>query len=171
MSIRGTSQEKYGITVTEMKNKRRISRKQRKEIAEFDSQVRNSISRIRAVSYSLENKALRQQFESIGSTAGDILDLVHDKPVLLNSVQLNLVKYLETLRQLSVKYQKLADLPQKNKDVAELLKKSEKAITEIQRFLEGVQTRLMSDDLMDLDIQLSVLENELEMDKLQDYFP
>ena len=151
--------------------KKRPGRKQKKAMKAFDAQVRNSISRIRAAGYSLDEKAMRQQYEKICSTAGDIVEEVHNKPDVLNSVQATIPKYLDTILLLSHKYKKLRALPEKNEDVSTLLFKCEQAVTEVLVFLEGVQTRLMSDELLDLDIQLSVLESELEIDKLQeDYF-
>lgn len=155
-----------GGTLKGSVNMRRMDRKSKKRITLFERTLRKKIGEIRALSLKIEKTQLRETCEEIYNKALSISMLARENPELIAEMEEQTGKYLEALRELLSKYMLLIRSASTSGESKELLEKIEKTLPDISTVFSKFEKKYNTSNIIDTDIQLSILKTELELDGL-----
>ncbi|MBD3306869.1 hypothetical protein GF339_10610 [candidate division KSB3 bacterium] len=124
------------------------------------------LAQIRALREEIPNRHMRQKITSICRIAEKIFDTVKKNPEDVRSAQQFSAYYLETTLKIISRYRELSEHKAYSAEVQTALTKVEKMIDDVQGMFERQLSRLLRDDVLDLDTELTVLEETIELDTL-----
>ena len=141
--------------------------KQRKELLQnVLKDGERKISQIRSLRKEIQQPQMRQKIRNLAEVGSNILETVKKKPEHVRSAQQFSEYYLGTTITIISKYIDLTEHRAHSSDVQMSLAKAERMIDDIQRAFEKQLSALLRDDVLDLDTELSVLEETIELENL-----
>lgn len=128
------------------------------ELAEIMDEARGRISDIEQQKIRLGKNETTDQLTRIIALAEDVLTILETKPKQLRQARKFMNVYLDGARDVTVGYARMHD---KTKD-AELHENFREVLTTIESSFHKQREKLLSNDLLDLDIQIEVLKKQME---------
>lgn len=113
------------------------------------------------------NSVVQQQLRSICDSADRIFDILAEKPQNVKVIRQFFSYYLETTSKIVDKYVELKTQNLQDPNLNEIMAKTEANIGMIAQLFEKKLVQLVSDDALDLDVELDLLEQMLRTEGLK----
>ena len=133
----------------------------------FKKTLREGRERVRELegySRSLWPGPVREELERIRETAVKILDEIERDPADVKTARLFLSYYFTATIKVVKKYLELADRDAKSPEAAAALEKVENSLGVIRGAFDKQYTRLLENNVLDLDAEIEVLKKTIQMD-------
>lgn len=124
------------------------------------------LSQIRSLRKEIKKPQMRQKIQNLADVGRNILEAVKKNPEQVRSAQQFSEYYLGTTITILSKYIELSEHRAHSADVEMSLAKAERMLDDIYRAFEKQLSALLRDDMLDLDTELSVLEETIELENL-----
>ena len=124
------------------------------------------VAELKALSPRLSDGSVRARFDAIVAAAGSILEDLRKNPKDIRAARQFLTYYLETTIKIVTRYADLAEKKLDSADIQESLRKVEAMLDMIRAAFEKQHARLLEDDVMDLDAEMSLLQQTIQMEGL-----
>ena len=128
------------------------------EVADMLAEAETKISAIESAAKSIRNPELNRRLRSIVGKTREVLKVIEDDPRDLRRARKFLTVYLDGARSVTEGYAKTHTL-QSNE---ELETNFRNVLTTIEDTIEEQKTKLLENDVLDLDVQIEVLETQLK---------
>lgn len=153
-----SSKEKKGIEKKSSPVRRLVQKEKREESSD--------LSHLKTLTTQIISTEMRKQLERIIILSEKMIE--EEKNDSRDSSQLISFynNYLPSTVTIVAKYIELSRKTNKSDAVHEALQKCEKSLTTIEQAFEKQLTNLLDNDILDLDVEVSVLEQSLQMDGL-----
>lgn len=129
-------------------------------------QGKGKLDKVRRVTAQIKEQEAKQGFREIVRTSENILALIRTRPGEVSKARQFLGYYLDALVRIAEEYASLSQQATPSEDVAHSLERTRQLLKTVQRAFARIQERLMEKDLLQLDTEISVLENVLRMEEL-----
>jgi len=141
--------------------------KQRKELLQnVLKDGERKLNQIRSLRKEIKEPQMRQKIHNLVEVGSNILEAVKKNPEYVRSAQQFSEYYLGTTITIISKYIELSQHRAHSSDVQMALAKAERMLDDIYRAFEKQLSALLRDDVLDLDTELSVLEETIELENL-----
>ena len=127
-------------------------------------EAREDLDNIGRLMEQVEDETVRAQSRHLHETAGSILAYLEKHPNKIKLARRFIDYYQDTASSLLAKYVELEDSGLDTADAAGLKKKTGQALAALNQAFDGQFQRLMSNELMDMDAEIRVLEQTIKME-------
>ncbi len=139
----------------------------RNEAAECVIQeAEEKVNKIRYFGSKIANRNVKLKADAICGLAAKIFDDIRKDPRDVKPAKKFLGYYLDATANILEKYLDISEKQLASAEVNERLRKSEETLEMIRAAFERQLTRLTENDIMDLDSEISVLQNTLKMEDM-----
>lgn len=139
----------------------------RNEAAECVIQeAEEKVNKIRYYGSKIANRNVKMKADAICSLAGKIFDDIRKDPRDVKPAKKFLGYYLDATANILEKYLDISEKLLASAEVNERLRKSEETLEMIRAAFERQLGRLIENDIIDLDSEISVLQNTLKMEEM-----
>jgi len=135
-------------------------------IKETIDEGNKKLTAIRSYIPEIKNSTVKIKVQNISEITEKILNQIKKKPKCLRAAKRFLSYYLEAVDKILYKYTEIAAQDVKTEEVKESLKKVESLLDTIILTFEKQMGKLLENDIMDLDAEISLLENTIKMEGL-----
>jgi 5-bromo-4-chloroindolyl phosphate hydrolysis protein len=132
------------------------------ELLITDAQAR--VKKIRYLGSRIASRSVKGRADAICAAAEKIFDDIRKDPRDVKAAKKFLGYYLDTTASILEKYLDITDKGLQTPEVNQRLHKSEEALEMIRVAFEKQLSRLIENDIIDLDSEISVLQNTLKME-------
>lgn len=125
---------------------------------------RLKLSKLRAYTDRIQDRSIQIKARNIGLLTEKILDTIEKDPKDLKPSRSFLNYYLDAVLKILNQYNEMSTQKIGSKDVEQLIVKVDGTLTALEQACEKHLKRLMENDLLDLDTELTVLQRTIEME-------
>ncbi|WCN37969.1 5-bromo-4-chloroindolyl phosphate hydrolysis family protein [Aneurinibacillus uraniidurans] len=138
-----------------------ISRSDRKYIKQNLRDARRKLKQIRYFQFRLRSFTMWQKISHLYKLARQIIQVVEQQPHKFHQARSFFSAYLDSTLHVLDKYTFLMSQPIRNAEMKETLHKTEQMLNDITAALEQELLQVLSDDVMNLDIELETLRKSI----------
>ncbi|BAU26372.1 5-bromo-4-chloroindolyl phosphate hydrolysis protein [Aneurinibacillus soli] len=138
-----------------------ISRSDRKYIKQNLRDARRKLKQIRYFQFRLRSFVMWQKISHLYKLARQIIQIVEQQPHKFHQARSFFSAYLDSTLHVLDKYTFLMSQPIRNAEMKETLHKTEQMLGDITAALEQELMQVLSDDVMNLDIELETLRKSI----------
>ena len=124
------------------------------------------LSELKELSRRLSDPSIRSRFDGVVASADKILEDLRKNPKDIRAARQFLNYYLEATIKIVGTYAELADKNLPSADIQASLRKAESMLDMIRAAFEKQHARLLEDDVLDLDAEMSLLKQTITMEGL-----
>jgi 5-bromo-4-chloroindolyl phosphate hydrolysis protein len=124
------------------------------------------IGELEALSARIADLSIRRKFDAIVSAARSIIDDLKKNPKDIRAARQFLNYYLDATIRIVTRYADLSEKKLASTEIQESLRKAEAMLEMIKGAFEKQHVRLLEDDVMDLDAEMSLLRQTIQMEGL-----
>ncbi|TFG63735.1 MAG: hypothetical protein E4H36_04875 [Spirochaetales bacterium] len=124
------------------------------------------LAKLRAYSAKIQHREIKDKTDSICNTTGKILDDIKKDPKDYRAARQFLNYYLDSTLKILKRYVEISSHGASSSDIQSVLKKVENTLTTIDSAFKKQLAKLMEDDVLDLDTEITVLKRTIEMEGL-----
>jgi 5-bromo-4-chloroindolyl phosphate hydrolysis protein len=124
------------------------------------------LSKLRALAVKINDRGVKEKADRICGLTGQILDTIKNDPKDLKPARSFLNYYLDTAMRILSRYNELVLHQSPSKEVEEIIERVDRTLGTLEQAFEKQQERLLENDVLDLDTELTVLERTIEMEGL-----
>lgn len=125
---------------------------------------RRKLSKLRASTDRIQDRSIQIKAGNICVLTEKVLDTIEKDPKDLKPARSFLHYYLDTAMNILHRYNDIAGREVRSKDVEAVLRKVDRTLETLEQAFEMQLAKLMENDVMDLDTELTVLEKTIEME-------
>jgi 5-bromo-4-chloroindolyl phosphate hydrolysis protein len=125
------------------------------------------LKQMRALAYKVPNHTMRLQIEEMCNIGTKIFETVQKNPRNVRSVQQFSSYYLDTTMKIIRKYIELSEHKSYSAKIQNAVQKVESTLDHVKLAFEKQLEHLVRDDVLDLDTEMSILEETLELEGLE----
>ena len=129
---------------------------------------RAQVQEIRRSAAAVPKADVRQKIEALCASAERIFDDLPKDPKDVPAARQFLTYYLDATGKIVRRYSELASVPAKSTQIKDTLAKVESSFDLIQLAFDRQLSRLLQDDVLDLDSEIALLEKTISMENLLD---
>jgi 5-bromo-4-chloroindolyl phosphate hydrolysis protein len=122
---------------------------------------------MRSLGYQVKNNIMQLKINEMYDIGHQIFEIVKKDPKNVRSVQQFSSYYLDTTIKIIKKYIELSKHTSYSTEVKNAVEKVESTLNQVKRVFEKQLEHLVQDDVLDLDMEMSVLEETLELEGLE----
>ena len=124
------------------------------------------ISELQALSPRISDPPIRTKFDAIVAAARSIVDDLKKNPKDIRAARQFLSYYLDATIRIVTRYAELSEKRLPSTEIQGSLRKAEAMLDMIRAAFEKQHVRLLEDDVMDLDAEMSLLKQTIQMEGL-----
>lgn len=109
----------------------------------------------------------KEKVKKIAKTTGKILDDLEENPAHIKKARQFLNYHLDAFNKIMKRYVEISSFGSKNKETNEVLKKVEESLDKVDCAFQEQLIMLHDKNVLELDVELSVLKKIMEMDKIE----
>ena len=125
---------------------------------------KEKLSKLQASTDRIQDRSVQMKARNICLLTEKILDSIKKDPKDLKPARSFLNYYLDTAMNILRQYNDIAVQEVRSRDVEEVVKKVDRTLGTLEQAFEKQLAKLMENDVMDLDTELTVLEKTIEME-------
>jgi len=122
------------------------------------------LSKMRVLTIKINDREVKEKADRICGLTGQILDTIKNDPKDLKPARSFLNYYLDTAIRILTRYNELALYQTPTAEVEEVIEKVDHTLGTLEKAFEKQQERLLENDVLDLETELTVLERTVEME-------
>jgi 5-bromo-4-chloroindolyl phosphate hydrolysis protein len=124
------------------------------------------ITELKSLSRRISSDSIRSKFDGVVAAAESILDDLKKNPKDIRAARQFLNYYLDATIKIVSRYADLSEKRLASADIQESLRKVESMLDTVKAAFEKQHARLLEDDVMDLDAEMSLLKQTIQMEGL-----
>jgi len=124
------------------------------------------ISELKSLSPRISSSSIRAKFDAIVGAGEDIVDDLKKNPKDIRAARQFLNYYLDATIKIVTRYADLSEKGLTTSDIQDSLRKVESMLDTIRAAFEKQHARLLEDDVLDLDAEMSLLKQTIQMEGL-----
>lgn len=135
-------------------------------IAQALKEGQEKLSRLRAYSSKIQHREIKLKADSICETTGKILADIRKDPKDYKNARQFLTYYLDATQKILQRYVEISTHGASSAEIQDVLRKVENTLSTIDAAFKKQLAKLMEDDVLDLDTEITVLKRTIEMEGL-----